>query len=356
EGTQGLFTPMPSLDAEPDLSRSLEAAGGGWIFSENEVGRFLVADGEQPTLTRYEIGERSTLVAGTSLSFASYGVSRIIGSNAIVFASPNKAYFLDTAQLQAIIFDPAAMIITGTVSLAGAAREGFATGFGAAVTREDAVYFPAMWFDDQDWDDVPAGSMLVRLDLETDEVTMTNDARCAGMARALTTDAGDTYWFSSDYNTMARRGYGPEHGVPDCALRLRAGDTAFDPDWQLDLASRTGGYAAIPNLPAGGSSVWLRVLDESAATLPTPADFDTLDAVPAWQWYVLDLESNAPAMRNDERPLSAAGGFTAFVDGRAFTSDERPDLGQSVLIELTPAGFVERATLSGLVSNIVRVR
>src|SRR5262245_41199286 len=74
EGTQGLFTPTPSLDVAPDATTSLEEPGGGWIFAENEVGRFLIADGEEPTLTRYEIDARGALVPGTRLSFANYGV------------------------------------------------------------------------------------------------------------------------------------------------------------------------------------------------------------------------------------------------------------------------------------------
>lgn len=356
EGTIGLLTPTRSLDAELDYSRSLEQPGGGVLYARPGLGTFLIGSGEEPTITRFEVGPGDTLVPGSKLSFAGYGVLYMYAGDSLVFVNPRKAYYLDLDQLQAIAFDPTEMVITGTTSLAGAAREGFLTSFGQVVQRDDAIYFPGQWYAEPDWDRVPSGSMLVRIDPETDTVTITQDSRCTGMYVTMTTDAGDTYWFSDSYNTFARRGYGPDRGVPDCALRLRAGETTFDPSWQLDLATRVGGASAVPILRAGGSRMWIRVLDESAASLPTPADFNTVNTAPAWQWYLLDVESEAPAVRNDERPLSAVGGLGMYIDGRSFVSTENADYSESTLLELTPDGFLTRATVRGVVDNVVRVR
>ncbi len=355
EITTGILTPTSSLESELDYSRAIEQAGGGVLYSEPGIGTFMIGSGEEPTITRYRIDPDNRFIAGQKLSFAGYGVQYLY-ADTVIFVNLHKAYYVDLDQLQAIAFDPSAMAITGSVSLAGAAREGFFTSFGEAVRRDDAIYFPAEWYTEPDWDRVPQGSMLVRLDPETDEITFTEDARCTGMLLSTTTDAGDTYWFSDGYNTLARRGYGPEHGVPDCALRLRAGERAFDPDWQLDVGSRTGGAPAIPVLRAGGSKVWLRVLDESAIELPVPTDYSTLDTAPAWQWHLLDVESDASAQRNDERPLSSVGAFGIYVDGRAFTTVENSDYSESTLVELTPEGFVTRSTLRGVVDSIARVR
>ncbi len=194
------------------------------------------------------------------------------------------------------------MVITGRVSLAGADREGFFTGFGDVVRRPDGIYFPGQWYTDPDPDRVPSGSLLVRLDPETDEVTMVSDSRCTSMLSSLTTGAGDTYWFSDMFNAFAHSQRGPANGVPDCALRLRAGETSFDPDWQLNTGARTGDAPAVAVLQGGETEMWFRVLDESLAQLPEAAAIGDFDVADAWQWYLLDVASDAPAVRNDQRP------------------------------------------------------
>jgi hypothetical protein len=157
------------------------------------------------------------------------------------------------------------------------------------------------------------------------------------------------------FNTFARRGYGADRGVPDCALRLLPGETTFDPSWELDTASRTGG-ASVAVLQGGDSTMWFRVFDESAVELPVPADYQTMDTALAWQWYSLDVESEQAAVRNDERPLSSVGALGMFVDGRAFTTVENADYGEATLLELTASGFIERTTVRGVIDDVARVR
>jgi hypothetical protein len=274
----------------------------------------------------------------------------------VTFVSPTKAYYYDLDQLQAIAFDPTAMSITGRVSLASAAREGFFTSFGDVVRRPDGLYFPGEWYTDPGSDRVPVGSMLVRLDPETDEVTMTSDPRCTGMLSSMTTSAGDTYWFSDMYNAFARSQRGPGNGVPDCALRLRAGESRFDPDWQLDTGARTGGAPAVAVLQGGDSQMWFRVLDESAAQLPAGAALAEFDVAQAWQWYLLDVTSDAPALRSDQRPPSSMSAIGMYVDGRSFTTIENEDYSETTLLELTTDGFIERARVRGVIDEIARIR
>jgi|GEM_PF-1566515 len=355
EGTTGILIPTASLDGPLDYTRALEQPGGGVLYAEPGLGTFLIGAAEEPTITRYEIDPDDRLVAGATLSFANEGVIYLYAGS-MTFVTPHKAYYYDLDQLQAISFDPTEMVITGRVSLAGAEREGFLTSFGDAVVRPDGIYFPGQWYTDPDPDRVPSGSVLVRLDPETDEVTITSDARCTSMLASLTNDAGDTYWFSDMFNTFARRGQGPENGFPDCALRLRAGETTFDPDWELDTGARTGGAPAVAVLRGGDSKMWFRVLDESAVELPVPADYEALDTAPAWQWSLLDVESDTPAVLDEQRPLSSMGALGMYVDGRSFTTIENEDYSETILLELTPDAFVERASVRGVIDEIARIR
>jgi hypothetical protein len=353
----GYVTPTNSLNRDFEYSRSLEQAGGGVLYAEPGVGTFMIGSGEEPVITRYEI-QGNRLVAGDTLSFEREGVVYLYAGS-VIFVNPNKAYYIDLDQLQAISFDPTRMRILGRVSLEGVEREGYFASFGDVVKRDDGIYFPGQWYTDPDWDRVPAGSMLIRIDPETDEVSYASDDRCTSMYTSLTTEAGDTYWFSDFFNTLARVGYGEDHGVPDCALRLKAGEQTFDPEWALDTGRFTGGAPAIASLRAEDSKIWLRVLDEAAVDelgITFPAEYATLDTAPAWQWYLLDVESGEPAVRNDERPLGSVGAMGMYVDGRSFVTIEKPDYSETTLLELTEDGFIERGAASGVIDEIVRVR
>jgi hypothetical protein len=355
EGTTGVLIPTASLDGPLDYSRALEQPGGGVLYAEPGIGAFLIGSGEEPVITRYEIDAEGRLAAGAQLSFANEGVL-FLYAGSVTFINANKAYYYDLDQLQIIVFDPSAMAITGTVSLAGAEREGYFTSFGVPVVRDDAVYFPAQWYTEPDWDRVPSGSMLVRIDSVTDSVTMTSDPRCTSMLFSLTSDAGDTYWFSEFFNAFARYARGPENGFPDCALRLRAGDTTFDPDWQLDTGSRTGGNPSVAVLQASDTKMWFRVLDPNLAPLPEGAAYEEFDTAQAWQWYLLDVASDAPAVPSTARPVSSMSAVGMYVDGRAFTSIDNEDYSESLLLELTEDSFIERARVRGVIDEIARMR
>ncbi|HKO90173.1 MAG TPA: hypothetical protein VJU61_03410 [Polyangiaceae bacterium] len=354
DGTTGILIPVSSLDEPVDYSRALEQPSGGVLYAEAGLDWFLVGDGEEPVITRYELDAEGRFVSGNSLSFANEGVIYLYAGS-VLFVNEHKAYYIDLDQLQAISFDPTDMAITGIVSLAGAAREGFFTSFGSAVIRSDGIYFPGEWYTEPEWDRVPSGSMLIHIDPETDVVTMASDPRCTSMLAALTTSAGTSYWFSDMFNTFARRGYGPDRGVPDCALRLNPGETTFDPDWELNTEARTGG-PSFAVLQGGDSTMWFRVFDETAVELPVPADYETMDTAPAWQWYSLDVESDQPGQRNDERPLSSVGALGMYVDGRGFTTNEDSEYSETTLLELTGTGFVERTTVRGVIDDVVRLR
>jgi len=351
----GYLTLTDSLDEAPDYTASLEIPGGGVLYGAPGIGTFMIGSGERPVVTRYELGDDGEFMPGLELSFANEGVLYLYAGS-VVFPSPTKAYYIDLDQLQAIAFDPIEMEILGAVSLEGAAREGYFTSFSYPVMRANGIYLAAEWYSDPNADRVPPGSMLVHLDPDTDEVTYQSDPRCTSMLLTMTTDAGDTYFFSDMFNTFARRGYGPENGFNDCALRLKAGERSFDPDWELDINSRTGGASSVAVAAGGDSKVWLQVLDEEAADLPTPADYGTVQSENAWQWHLLDVESDGPAVKNEERPLSSSGAIGMNVDGRAFTTFGDAASTETTLLELTPDGFVERAQYPGIVDEIVRVR
>jgi hypothetical protein len=93
----------------------------------------------------------------------------------------------------------------------------------------------------------------------------------------------------------------------DCALRLRAGEVTFDADWELDLTQRAGGVAAIASVPAGGSSIWMKVFEPSAFSGVVPvAEIDW--GLEAWRWGLLDVESDDPIRLDQQADLVSPTG------------------------------------------------
>src|SRR5688572_16742323 len=91
---------------------------------------------------------------------------------------------------------------------------------------------------------------------------------------------------------------GSDATIRNCALRVRAGESSFDSGSSLDLTTRTQGWPALAAVPAGGSRLWLRVLDEDDLPVPSGATARDVESIQGWQWYLLDLESAESAQRN----------------------------------------------------------
>ncbi|HTV17691.1 MAG TPA: hypothetical protein VMG12_03445 [Polyangiaceae bacterium] len=358
ETTMGYVIPTTTLDGNISNDAAIEQGGGGMVYApSNRVnGNFLLSYAERGTLTRYDVTTDNRFVEGTTLSFSSYGVES--GYGVIAFVDDSTAYWIDNQQLQVIRFNPTTMLIDAAIPVQGTEREGFITEFsGYPVVRDDGVYFTARWR--KEWEDpmpqAPAGAMLIHIDPATNAVSVTEDARCTSLLVSHTTPRGDTYWFSDNYNTYARIIGGAERGVPDCSLRLLRDQTTFDPDWYLDLGERTGGRPADGVIAGSGSTIWMSVFHAEQLG-EQPADIDTADTARAWQWYSLDVESDAPAVEDTARPYASHGAFGWYSSVRSFSSTTNDDYSESVLLELTNDGFEQRATVEGLIDGIVRVR
>ncbi|MEY2936545.1 MAG: hypothetical protein RL033_7294 [Pseudomonadota bacterium] len=356
EDRLGYFATAHSLDAAEAINvrAGIEEPGGGRLYAEPGIGTFMIGGGESPTITRYEVAEDGSLTPGDVLSFANQGVSDL-ADDAVVFVSPSKAYFRDRSQLQLISFDPTRMELLDAFPLQGLERPGFITDFGNFVLQRDGdVYFPMTWYD-EDEDRGPQGAALVRVQPETDTIDVTTDPRCSGLSVGLLAESGDMYWFSTRVTTWWRADP-TAPGPHDCALRVRAGETTFDPSWELDVTTRTNGWPSVATVPAGGSKLWLRVLEESEVPVPEDATPDVVEELQGWQWYLLDVASNEPAVRNGERPLGSYYAYGFRVDGHTYTTENDEDYTESTLLELSDEGFVAGATVQGTVRGLARLK
>lgn len=347
EGTTGYVLPSTSLEGELDLSNALERPGGGMVYADPGSGTVLIGDGESPTITRFDVSQ-GRFDTGATLSFLNLGIADLWGG--VVFVNERQAYLLDREAPQAVRFDPSTMLIESVLTFDGLERDGFLpAGYGYPVVRDDGIYMPMRWRGlDEEIPSSPSGSALIHIDPATDQVSVTSDPRCTSLLVSQTTASGDTWWYSDYNNVYARATFGADAGVPDCAMRLPAGGTSFD--GYIDLNARAGG-PTVGIASAGGSSMWLRVLDESVFT-PDPSDWALIDTTPSWTWSRLDVDSDASASPDPSGQHDSIGGVASYAGGRTFVSFSNSDYSETRLVELTTDGPLERATVPGLLDWI----
>jgi hypothetical protein len=356
DGRTGYAAATSSIEGDVfvDISAGIESPGGGQLYAPPGEGYFLLGSGEEPTFTRYDVDEDGTLTRGATVSFANFGVGDVWRH--MIFVDASKAYFLDMTQVQLISFNPTTMEVHRAIPVDDFACEEMQTEFGTPIQRDDGYYFPRSCWD---LEVTSAGSSLVHLDPDTDEVTVTHDERCMGMQFGFMAESGHAYWFA-DHDASVEWSLKPGDTPHDCALRLRAGETTFDENWALDLTTRTGGASAVASVPAGGSSLWVKVFEEAAlpVSLPLPEMDWSLSSLATWRWGMLDVEADTPVQVDAEAELVVYYGPPIEVDGRAFSpSTSYSDTGdETTLVELTSAGITERITVPGELRKVVRVR
>jgi hypothetical protein len=353
DGRAGYVITTPSIegDVPVDVTEGIEVPGGGQVYAPPGEGYILVGSDEAPTFTRYDLDAAGTLQPGPTVSFANLGVDTVWRH--MIFASPTQAYFLDQTQRQLIRFNPASMEIQGALPVSDFACQEVQTEFGEPIRREDGYYFPRSCWD---LDVTSAGASLVHLDPTTDTVTVTHDARCMGMQFGFMADSGNAYWFSDHDASMewSVQGRAAPH---DCALRLAPGASTFDTEWELDLTTRAGGASAVASVPAGGSSVWVKVFEPEAVGQPLP--LETVDyTLRVWRWGTLDVESEAPVALDMASDRVVYYGPPLEVDGRHFspatTFSENGD--ETALLELSESGVSERLRVRGELRKVFRLR
>lgn len=336
-------------DVELDVTQGIEIPGGGYMYAPPEGDFVLIGGSEEPTFTRYELSANGQLEKGRTVSFFNAGVSRTYRH--VLFVNDEKAYFLDESQIQIVRFNPTTMKLDGLIPVDDFKCPEVETTFGTPIRRDDGFYFPrGCW----DLDVTSSGTSLVHLDPETDEVTVTQEKRCMGLQVGFLAESGHAYWFS-DHDASVEWTYQNRDAPHDCALRLRADESTFDPEWELDLTERTSGVSGIAAVPAGGSEIWVKVFEPDAFSGSIPVE--EIDwGVQAWRWGLLDVESDAVVRLDEDADLVVSYGYPIVLEGRAFSPVANSDYSRTTLTELTDSGVKKRMTVQGELRKIVRLR
>jgi hypothetical protein len=354
--TTSYFNVVPSLEegTSVDLAQAVEVAGAAKLYAIGEIGWLAIGGGEEPTITRYTLNDAGKLVRGATLSLLSFGVTSLWDTLYVV--SETKMYYPDRANRQLIVINPTTMEVQGTVELPETAREGFLSLYGyTPLVRDGKLLFTVGWFDWFETDSVLGETGLVVVDTATDTVERFEvDDRCGGITTGVVTESGDAYFVSSALAAAAHR-LG-RHPPAPCALRVNAREKAFDADYAKELAEVVSSEVVGEPVPAGGNALFLRVFDESEATLSETSATTELTGQAAWRWWRWDVESGEASLVEELAP-STSDVLWFQVDGRVYGTETTSTYSQTTLIELTAEGGPKEAlTAPGFVHGVARIR
>lgn len=354
--TTSYFNAVSALDegTEVDQDQGLEVPGSAKLYSIEGVGWFAVGGGEEPTVTRYALDDRGRLDARETISPQNYGVESLWVTLYVV--SPTKMYYPDRDGQRLIVIDPTAMEITGEVDLGQTGRAGFLSLYSYAhLERGRDILFSVAWTDWNETDSILGETGLVVLDTETDTVSRFDiDDRCGGITQPVQTSGGDVYFASSALAAAAYR-LGRLPTAP-CALRVRAGEDAFDAEYAADLGALTGSPIAGEPVPGGDSRIFLRAFDTEVGTVGDDMLTWELTSQTAWRWLSWDVGLGEVEEVGALDP-STSDVLWFQVDGKVYGTETTEDYSETTLIDLTAEGGPRRAmTVPGFLHGVARIR
>lgn len=275
-----------------DKSTKIDPTDGPKLLGGIDVvvrdGSVFAPDGNGPILNRYGVNSRDRLVKSDELSFAGVGLTSLTGGHVFI-VDDDKGYVFDPKGPRIVVWNPKKMELTGDeIDLSMTSREGFTPNLMlglvnlGAVRRGDDLLIPLGW-QDQDGNSRFASGVLV-IDTTTDEVkAVEEDERCGEAYTSVAAPNGDIYFFPPAWSSTQH--YFVDDHQPTCILRVRAGDTEFDPDYALNLSELGSGSAAAGAIPDGKNGFFFLSVD------PKLWDSRETDLDAFWRVWHYDFET-----------------------------------------------------------------
>ncbi|MCW5808219.1 MAG: hypothetical protein KIT31_38070 [Deltaproteobacteria bacterium] len=358
EGTRTTYVQVvDGLDGPFDNARAIELPGNGVVMAHGP--HIFVGLAEEPTWVRYTVDATGKVAESGRLSLLNTGVTYIDYGNAIV--DDNTAVTVLSEVPSAIIWNPSTMEITGEIDLPHLVREGFSVEVWTTVARDGLVYIPGRWADWEGGRIYPGVSTTIIDPVAKSIVAVAEDNRCASGGRAVFDEAGDLY-VMGDGRTYSIHMFANARGetAPDnCLLRIKAGQTTYDPDYFYTIPSLTGGRQSIGELesPANGSGIGFAKMFHPDHLPPgvEPVDF-AFWSVPAHKLWRLELADPPRAVEVQGIPFSTVGFEGSALDGKLYTG-EGGDTQSSQVYETDPATntAVLRFTMAGYFYGLYRL-
>jgi hypothetical protein len=310
-----------------------------------ELGEFVNVYAMGPAVFVYQPDDASvrklvvepdgTVTEDVTVSFANYGVTGFSGD--MVYVSATRAYFVDEAAAQIVVWDPSAMAVLGATAIA---KEALSRGeLAAQISRGialDGEGFVAASYRNWDTLEYHDAAAIGVFDATADEpeLQIIEDDRCSS---TVTTpfDGGDGFiYLISDaalgFDALAN----PKRTEKSlCVLRMSPGTGKFDESFFVDLKEVLGSpgfYAAHP-MKDGKLLVNLWAPDVELDSVANPEDSNWYwEYPPYFEYAIVDLASGKATQVPDLGRAAVQWSLTLRVDGDTYVQTYREDTGSDV--------------------------
>jgi hypothetical protein len=316
-----------------DYSQAIEL--GEFVTVNALQDALLVYQPEEGTVRKLVVAADGSIADDVTVSFAAKGVMGSTGD--MIYVSPTRAYFLDEASAQFVIWNPKTMEVEGAFDLDKdvLTRSGFAAQISRGIALKGEGFVSASW---RDWDTLEYhdAAAIGVFDATSNEpkLEVIEDDRCAS---TVTTpfEGGDGFvYLVSDaalgFDAIANP-MRTEKAL--CALRIRPGAGKFDPDFFVDLKEVLGspGFYAVHPMKDGKLLVNLWAPDVEVASVASKDDPNWYwDYPPYFEFAIVDLAKGSTTPVPELGRAAVQWSLDMQVDGETYVQTYRDDEGSDL--------------------------
>lgn len=213
---------------------------GDMSYASPGNGVIYVGRGNSAVIERWVLDDKNELVNDGEVGLSQYGLTSAVGGrDPFHFLSEDRAYFIDAKTRQVIVWNPQTMKTSEAFSLEGFAEGDLFPSLTFAYRDGDRVLVSARYYRPDD-----TAELLTRvaiIDTLTDEVEYVDDTRCGNIAFKAVDSEQNLYLASHPAQAaVVEAGIAGDPAAASCIIRIKAGESEFDPEYYVDLADVAG--------------------------------------------------------------------------------------------------------------------
>jgi hypothetical protein len=222
-----------------------------------------------------------------------------------------------------------------------------------AVLRGDRVFRLFSWANFDTFEFSRAPQQLGVYDTASDElVSLVEDNRCPAVySEPFADESGALYFSNHVWSPMETLVKG---AAPSCSLRVLAGETSFDPDWQLRYADFAEGRQGAVLRYLGNGQALADIFHDERTSISSETDPSELGTSSNWRLWAVNLQTGAgaPIEGLDFKP----GGYSDVrVGGRTFILMPSADYARTTAYELVEGAAARRFEIQGSSYHMVEL-
>lgn len=284
-------------------------------------------------------------VAGVFSNAGSISIAEVGFQGNICFKDENTAFIGGPSASKIVIFDPSTMQKTGYIDFSSFSRLGEVTDYPEAgntinmeapvemIIRDNKLFVAFFLIQDfNTYTPATSASDMLIIDLAMVNATSTDNSEAivkwisdergvsigawnsgAGAEFIIKDENDDIYLLCHNF----WGGTGALTGKPNCILRIKNGETDFDPDYYFDLeAVSIGDGNPVINLEYAGNGLFFAAAINNSAVNPDDPYSYYLD--PISQWYRFNLYDKTAQIVSDELTKGSWAAITYSENGKIY--------------------------------------